>query len=53
VVGVDNIRCSDVEVLYLEAGLYHGGEPLDEVKFGLCSKCPRDVYPRRRDSVFR
>ena len=42
--GVDNIRCSDVEVLYLEAGLYHGGEPLNEVKF--VSELISSPYPR-------
>ena len=44
VVGLDNIRCSDCEVLYVEAGLYHGGESLDEVKF--VSEVPNTPYPR-------
>ncbi len=44
IVGLDNIRCNDVEVLYLEAGLYHGGEILDEVKF--VSEVANTPYPR-------
>ncbi len=32
-VGLDNLWSSESEVIYLEAGLYHGGELLGSTKF--------------------
>ena len=43
-VGLDNVRYSECEVLYVVAGLYHGGVLLDEIKF--ISEVPSTPYPR-------
>ena len=44
VVGLDNFRNSDVEVVYIEAGIYHGGELLVGEKF--TSEVTSTTYPR-------
>ena len=33
VVGLDNFHHSDIEVVYIEAGVYHGGELLGSQKY--------------------
>lgn len=43
-VGLDNFRNSDVEVVYIEAGIYHGGELLVGEKF--TSEVTSTTYPR-------
>ncbi len=44
VVGLDNLWSSDSEVIYVEAGLYHGGELLGTSKFS--SEALSCTYPR-------
>ena len=44
VVGLDNFRNSDVEVVYIEAGIYDGGELLVGEKF--TSEVTSTTYPR-------
>ena len=44
VVGLDNFRSPEVEVVYVEAGIYHGGELLVGDKF--TSEVPSTTYPR-------
>ena len=33
IVGLDNFHHTDIDVVYLEAGVYHGGEELGSVRF--------------------
>lgn len=44
VVGLDNLRTVDADIVYIEAGIYHGGELL------VADKCTREIpvvtYPR-------
>ena len=44
IVGLDNIRNADFDVLYIEAGIYHGGELLGDIKFS--SEISVTSYPR-------
>lgn len=44
VVGLDNMKGSEFEVLYMEAGIYHGGELLGDFKF--TSEVSMMLYPR-------
>ena len=44
VVGLDNLRNKDCEVIYIEAGIYHGGEVLGFEKF--TSEVAWTSYPR-------
>ncbi len=44
VVGLDNMRGSEYDVLYVEAGLYHGGELLAEIRF--TTEVTSTSYPR-------
>lgn len=44
VVGLDNMRGSEFEVLYVEAGIYHGGELLGETKY--TTEVSMTPYPR-------
>ena len=43
-VGLDNMRGSEFEVLYVEAGIYHGGELLCDFKF--TTEVSMTLYPR-------
>lgn len=43
-VGLDNFRSPDVEVVYIEAGIYHGGELLVGEKS--TSEVSSTTYPR-------
>ena len=43
-VGLDNLRCPDIEVVYVEAGLYHGGEILGIEHFS--TEVTASTYPR-------
>ena len=43
-VGLDNFHHSDLDVVYLEAGVYHGGELLGSVKF--TTESVPSVHPR-------
>ena len=43
-VGLDNLRTPEVEVVYIEAGIYHGGELLVQERF--TQEVPASTYPR-------
>ena len=42
--GLDNFRHTDVDVVYIEAGVYHGGEMLGSLKF--TTESIPSVHPR-------